>query len=334
MGSGADPTVYRVRRRSCSRPVLGFVLALVFGGALAQPYPSRPIRIVAPFPASGGVDLSARVIGQKLAERLGTTVVVDNRPGAGGILGTDIVAKAPADGYTLLLASGSHAINPALHHKLPYDAVRDFAPVALVVTAPSILTVTPSLGVRTMKYFLALARAKAGQLPFASPGTGTPPHLAIELLKSAANVDFTHIPYKGAAEFLPDLMAGRVSAGISAVPTVLSLVQAEKLYPLGVTTKVRSRALPAVPTISEGGVPGYEAATWYALLAPASTPQAVLDRLNQEVVQIVRTDDVRERLARQGLETTGSSRQELGTLIRQDIVKWQKVVKTAGIKPE
>jgi len=325
--------LYRALRRT-SPLALGLVLALAFGGATAQPYPSRPIRIVAPFPASGGVDLSARVIGLKLGERLGTTVVVDNRPGAGGILGTDIVAKAPADGYTLLLASGSHAINPALHRKLPYDAVRDFAPVALVVTAASIITVPPSLGVRTTQDFLALARAKRGGLVFASPGTGTPPHLAIELLKSAAKVDFTHVPYKGAAEFLPDLMAGRVSAGISAVPTVLSLVQAEKLYPLGVTTKIRSRALPSVPTISEDGVAGYEAATWYALLAPANTPQAVLERLNQETVQIVGTDEVRDRLSRQGLETTGSSRQELAALIRQDIAKWQTVVRTAGIKPE
>ena len=206
--------------------------------------------------------------------------------------------------------------------------------MALVVTAASIITVPPSLGVRTTQDFLALARAKRGGLVFASPGTGTPPHLAIELLKSAAKVDFTHVPYKGAAEFLPDLMAGRVSAGISAVPTVLSLVQAEKLYPLGVTTKIRSRALPSVPTISEGGVPDYEAATWYALLAPANTPQTVLERLNQETVQIVGTDEVRDRLSRQGLETTGSSRQELAALIRDDIAKWQKVVRTAGIKPE
>ena len=326
--------MYPVRSRLSARPALGLFLVLAFGAAMGQPYPSRPIRIVAPFPASGGVDLSARVIGQKLAERLGTTVVIDNRPGAGGILGTDIVAKAPPDGHTLLLASGSHAINPALHRKLPYDAVRDFAPIALVVTAPSIVTVTPSLGARTLKEFLALARAKPGQLAFASPGTGTPPHLAIELLKSATHVDFAHIPYKGAAEFLPDLMAGRVSAGISAVPTVLSLVQAEKLHPLGVTAKIRSRALPSVPTISEGGVPDYEAATWYALLAPADSPQAVLERLNQEVVQLLRTDDVRDRLGRHGLDTTSSSRQELAALIRQDIAKWQKVVKTTGIKPE
>lgn len=325
--------MYFIRRGSPAR-ALALFLGLTFANAMAQPYPSRPIRIVAPFPASGGLDLSARVIGQKLAERLGTTVVIDNRPGAGGILGTDIVAKAPADGYTLLLASGSHAINPAVHRKLPYDAVRDFAPIARVVTAPSIITVTPTLGTRTVQEFLALARAKPGQLAFASPGTGTPPHLAIELLRSAAKVEFTHIPYKGAAEFLPDLMAGRVAAGISAVPTVLSLVQAEKLHPLGVTTKVRSRALPSVPTISEGGVPGYEAATWYALLAPANTPQAVLERLNQEVMQLLDTDDVRERLGRQGLEINGSSRQELASLIRQDIAKWQNVVKTAGIKPE
>jgi tripartite-type tricarboxylate transporter receptor subunit TctC len=316
------------------RHVLGLLLTLTFAGALAQPYPSRPIRIVAPFPASGGVDLAARVVGQKLSERFGTSVVIDNRPGAGGMLGTDIVAKAPADGHSLLLASGSHAINPVLHRRLPYDAVRDFAAVALVVTAPSIVTVTPSLGTRTLKDFLELARAKPGQLAFASPGTGTPPHLAIELLKSAAGVDFVHVPYKGAAEFLPDLVSGRVAAGISAIPTVLTLVQLGKLQPLAVTTRTRSRALPSVPTISEGGVPDYDAASWYALLAPANTPHAVLERLNHEVVQILRADDVRERLGAQGLEATGSTRQELATRIREDITKWQRVVKAAGIKVE
>ena len=316
------------------RRLLALLLTLTFSGALAQHFPARPIRIVAPFPASGGVDLSARVVGQKLAERLVTSVVIDNRPGAGGILGTDIVAKAPADGYTLLLASGSHAINPALHRRLPYDAVRDFAPVTLVVTAPSIVTVSPALGARTVRDFLELARAKAGQLVFASPGTGTPPHLAIELLKSMARVDFVHVPYKGAAEFLPDLVSGRVAAGISAIPTVLALVQAGKLQPIAVTTGTRSKALPAVPTMSEGGVPGYEAASWYALLAPANTPPAVLDLLNREVVQILRADDVRERLGAQGLETTGSSRQELAARVSQDLVKWQRVVKAAGIKVE
>ena len=301
---------------------------------MTQSYPSLPIRIVAPFPASGGVDLSARVLGQKLADRFGTSVVIDNRPGAGGILGTDIVAKAPADGHTLLLASSSHAINPALHRQLPYDSVRDFAPVALVVTAPSVVSVAPSLGTRTLREFLELARARRGQLTFASPGTGTPPQLAIELLKSAAGVDFVHVPYRGAAEFLPDLMSGRVAAGISAIPTVLALVQSGKLHPLAVTTRTRSRALPSVPSMSEAGVPGYDAASWYALLAPANMPNAVLERLNREVVQILRTDEVRERLAAQGLEATGSTRQELATQIREDIAKWQRVVKTAGIKIE
>jgi tripartite-type tricarboxylate transporter receptor subunit TctC len=253
---------------------------------------------------------------------------------AGGILGTDIVAKAPPDGHTILLASGSHAINTVLHRKLPYDAVRDFAAVALIVTAPSIVTVPPSLGTRTLKDFLDLARAKPGQLAFASPGTGTPPHLAIELLKSAAGVDFMHVPYKGAAEFLPDLISGRVAAGISAIPTVLTFVQSGKLQPLGVTTKTRSRALPSVPSISEGGVPDYDAASWYALLAPANTPHAILELLNHEVVQLLRTDDVRERLGAQGLEATGSTRQELTMRIREDITKWQRVVKAAGIKLE
>jgi tripartite-type tricarboxylate transporter receptor subunit TctC len=301
---------------------------------LAQPYPARPIRIVAPFPASGGVDLAARVVGQRLAERLGTSVVIDNRPGAGGILGTDIVAKAPADGHTLLLASGSHAINPALHRRLPYDAARDFAAVALVVTAPSIVTVAPSLGTRTLKDFLDLARARSGQLAFAMPGTGTPPHLAIELLKAATGVDFVLVPYKGAAEFLPDLVSGRVAAGISAIPTVLALVQSGKLQPLAVTTRMRSRALPSVPSISESGVPGYDAASWYALLAPAKTPDAILEQINREVVQVLRGDDVRERLGAQGLEATGSTRQDLALRIREDISKWQRVVKAAGIKVE
>lgn len=314
------------------RHVLGLFLALTVASVSAQSYPSRPIRIVAPFPAGGGVDLAARVVGQKLSERVGVSVVIDNRPGAGGILGTDIVAKASADGYTLLLCSGSHSINPALHRKLPYDAVRDFAPVSLVVIAPSIVTVTPSLGTRTLKDFLALARGKQGQLAFASPGTGTPPHLAMELLKLAADVNFVHVPYKGASEFLPDLVSGRVAAGLSSIPTVFTLVQSGKLVPLGVTSKTRSRALPSVPSISEGGVPDYDAATWYALLAPGNTPPEVLDRLNKEVVQLLDADDVRERLGAQGLETSPSTRQELAARIRGDITKWQRVVKAAGLK--
>ena len=332
--SGASGGVTMIVSSVSTRYVLGLLLALAFGSAVAQSYPSRPLRIVAPFPAAGGLDLAARVVGQKLSERLGTSVVIDNRPGAGGILGTDIVAKAPADGHTILLASGSHAINTVLHRKLPYDAVRDFAAVAMIVTAPSIVTVTPSLGTRTLKEFLDLARSKPGQLAFASPGTGTPPHLAIELLKSAAGVDFVHVPYKGAAEFLPDLVSGRVAAGISSIPTVLALVQSGKLQPLAVTTRMRSKALPSVPSISESGVAGYDAASWYALLAPANTPSAILERLNREVVQVLATDEVRERLGAQGLEATGSTRQELTSRITEDIAKWQRVVKSAGIKIE
>lgn len=314
------------------RCMLALLLGLTFTTGIAQTYPSRPIRIVAPFPAGGGIDLTARVVGQKLSERLGTSVVIDNRPGAGGIVGTDIVAKAPPDGHTLVLVSGSHAINASVHRKLPYDSVKDFAPVSLVITAPSILTVNPTIGTRTLKDFIALARSQRGQLVYASPGNGTPPHLAMELLKSASGIDLVHVPYKGASEFLPDLVSGRVAAGMSAIPTVLALVQTGKLQALAVTSKTRSRAVPSVPTVSEGGVPDYEAVTWYALLAPANTPRAILERLNSETIQLLRADDVRERLGGQGLDPAGSTQQELALRIREDINKWRRVVQTSGVK--
>jgi tripartite-type tricarboxylate transporter receptor subunit TctC len=247
-------------------------VAVAFGfayPAAAQPYPSKPIRLIVPFTAGGGTDISARVVGQKLSERLGTSVVIDNRTGAGGMVGTEIVARAAPDGYTLVLVSSSHAINPSLHRRLPYDSIRDFAPVTLVVLSPGVLVVHPAVPARTVKEFVDWVRSKPGQLTYGSAGNGTPVHLSMELLKSIEKIDIVHAPYKGAAAAIPDLLGGQIVAMIPSTASVLPLVKAGKLRALAVTSRTRTAAAPEVPTMIESGVPGYEASSWYGLLAPA-----------------------------------------------------------------
>ena len=298
----------------------------------AQSYPSRPIRLIVPFTAGGGTDIAARLVGQRLSERLATGVVIDNRTGAGGTVGTDIVAKAAPDGYTLALVSSSHSINPSLYRKLPYDTIRDFAPVTLVVLAPGMLVINPGVAARTVKEFIELARARPGQLVYGSAGNGTPTHLAMELLKSSAGIDVLHIPYKGAGSLVPDLIGGQIAAAIPSAASVLALVQAGKLRGLAVTSGARSAAAPAIPTMSEAGLPGYEASSWYGMVAPAGTPRAVIDRLNRETVEILRLDDVRERLIAQALDPAGGPAGEFAARIRDEIAKWGRVVKASGAR--
>jgi tripartite-type tricarboxylate transporter receptor subunit TctC len=312
------------------------LVAAVFAcaGALAQSYPSRPIRLIVPFTAGGGTDISARIVGQRLGERLGTSIVIDNRTGAGGMVGTEIVARASPDGYTLVLVSSSHAINPSLHRAMPYDAVKDFAPVTLVVLSPGILVVNPAIPARSVKEFIELVRSKPGQLTYASAGSGTPVHLSMELLKSVAGIDIVHVPYKGSAAVMTDILSGRIAAMIPSVASVLPLVKAGKLNALAVTSRTRTAAAPDVPTMIEAGVPGYDAASWYGLLAPAATPRAIINRLNAETVQVLRMDDVRERLIGQGLDPVGNSPQEFAARIGEEIAKWRGVVKAAGVKLE
>jgi tripartite-type tricarboxylate transporter receptor subunit TctC len=270
------------------------------------------------------------VVSRRLAERLATTIVIDNRGGAGGVLGTDIVARAAPDGYTLVMVSGSHAINPALYRGLPYDTLRAFAPVTQVVLAPGILVVHPGLGTRTLREFIDLARARRGALTYASAGRGTPPHLAMELLKSSAGFALVHVPYKGSSAMIPDLLGGQIAATIPSIPSVLPLVKAGRLTALAVTSRARAAAAPEVPTMIEAGVPDYEASSWYGLLAPAATPPAIVGRIHRETVQVLRADDVRERLVEQGLDPVGNTPQEFATLIAAEIARWRRLVGAAG----
>jgi len=304
------------------------------GLALAQGYPGKPIRIVVPFPPGGGTDIVARILTQKLSESFGANFVIDNRAGAGGSIGTEMVAKAPPDGYTLGIVSGSHAINPSLYSKLPFDAVRDFAPVTMLVSGPGLLVVHPSLPVKTVKELIALAKGKPGQLNYASAGNGTPPHLAGELFKSMAGVDMVHVPYKGNTPAFVDLISGQVSLSFPTIPSALPHVQAGRLRALAVTSRKRSAVMPQLPTIAESGLPGYDTSSWFGMLAPAGTPREIVRKLQQESAKVLQLRDVREKLLSQGLEPVGSTPEEFAATIESEIAKWAKVVKASGARVE
>jgi tripartite-type tricarboxylate transporter receptor subunit TctC len=311
------------------------VLALVSCTAtLAQPaYPAKAIRLVVPFPPGGTTDILARVAGQKITEATGQQVIVDNRPGAGGNIGTEIVAKAPPDGYTLLTDPGSTlTINPSLFTKLPFDPLKDFAPVTIIAAVPNLLVVHPSLPVRNVKELISLAKAKPGQLNYASTGAGQSTHLSMELFKLMAGIAVTHIPYKGSSPALTDLLAGHVSLMFDNMPSCLPHVKANKLRALGVSTLKRSPALPALPTIAESGLAGFEVSVWFGVLAPAGTARDVVNRLNAIIVQALASPDVRERLAGQGAEPVGNTPDQFTAQMQRDLVKWAKVVKDANIK--
>lgn len=304
------------------------------GLAQAQGYPGKPIRIVVPFPPGGGTDIVARILTQKLSESFGANFVIDNRAGAGGSIGTEMVAKAPPDGYTLGIVSGSHAINPGLYSKLPFDAVRDFAPVTMLVSGPGLLVVHPSLPVKTVKELIALAKGKPGQLNYASAGNGTPPHLAGELFKSMAGVDLVHVPYKGNTPAFVDLISGQVSLSFPTIPSALPHVQAGRLRALAVTSRKRSAVMPQLPTIAESGLPGYDTSSWFGMLAPAGTPREIVRKLQQESAKVLQLRDVREKLLSQGLEPVGSTPEEFAATIESEIAKWAKVVKASGARVE
>jgi tripartite-type tricarboxylate transporter receptor subunit TctC len=303
--------------------------------AAAQGYPAKAIRMIVPFLPGGPNDILGRVIAQKLTEQLGQQMVVDNRGGAGGIIGAELAARAVPDGYTLLLGgTASLSINPGLHRKLPYDPLKDFAPVSLVGTAPSILVTHPSLPVKTVRDVIALARAKPGQLNFASAGIGTPPHLAGELFKSIAGVDMVHVPYKGGGPALVDLIAGQVNMYFSGISAALPLVKDGKLRGIAVTSARRTALMPDTPTIAESGLPGYEVGNWYAIVAPAATPKAIVMRLNHEIVTALAVQDVKRRFVELAADPVGSTPEELLKYNRSEIAKWARVIKSAGIKPE
>ena len=301
--------------------------------AAAQKYPAKPVRIVVGFQPGGGTDIAARVIAQKLAESLGGSFIVDNRPGAAGNLAADIVAKAGPDGYTIFMANSTIAI-PSLFKSLPFDVRKDFAPLSNIALGPSVLIVQSGLPASDIKGLIALAKSKPGQLTYGSGGLGNITHLAMAHFASMSGIDMVHVPYKGSAPSLVGLMGGEVQLLFTSVPAALPHVNANRVRALGVSINERSAALPKVPTIAEAGLPGYYAASWYGLLLPAGTPRAVVGTLSKEIVAIMKVPDVREKMLAQGFEPVGDTPEGFAKFIREEIARWEKVVKAAGIKPE
>ena len=303
--------------------------------AHAQAYPSQPIKMIVPFTAGGTTDILARTIGQKLSEAWRQPVIVENRPGAGGNIGADVVAKAKPDGYTILMGTiGTQAINASLYSKMPYDAAKDFAPVTLVAMVPNVLVVHPAVNARTVGELVALAKAKPGELNFASSSTGGSPHLSGEMFKQMTGANIVHVPYKGSAPAITDLLGGQVSLMFDNLPSALPQVKAGKLRALGVTSARRSQAAPDIPTIAESGVPGYEVDSWFGILAPAATPKEIVSKLNVEIVRILKIPEVRERLLEQGAEPVGDTPEQFAEHIRKETVKWARVVKASGAKAD
>jgi tripartite-type tricarboxylate transporter receptor subunit TctC len=315
------------------------LLSLCASGApvlpvLAQGYPSKAVRVIAPFPPGGGTDLFARAVAQKLTSALGQTFVVDNRAGAGGMIGADLVAKAPPDGYSLLITSSStHSINPHLTRKMPYDALRDFIPVINIASAPNVLVVHPSVPARSVKELIALAKSRPGALNYGSNGTGTLSHLTGEMFKLQAGVNLVHIPYKGGPPAVIDLVAGQVSALFAAAPTVFPQVRAGKLRALASTGTARSASAMNLPVVAET-LPGFDSVQWWAMFVPAGTPADIVERLNAEVAKVITDADVKSRFAAEGAEPAGGNPREFAAFVRADYEKWGKVVKAVGIRAE
>ncbi len=314
---------------------LSLALALFAGAATAQAYPVKPIRLIVPFPPGGGTDITARAIANKLSESVKWTFVVENKPGAGGNLGVEQAVKSPADGYTLVIGQTSNlAINPTLYAKLPYDPLKDLSPVALIVSAPVVLVVALNSRYASLGDLLAAAKTDPGGVTFASPGNGTVSHLTGELLQRAAGVKLTHVPYKGASQALTDTLGGQVQSFMSSVPSALSQIRAGRLRAIAVTSAQRAQELPEVPTIAESGYRGFEASTWYGLLAPAGTPMTIIARLSVEVNRLLKTAEVRERLAAEGGEVLGGSPEQFALFLKAEHAKWGRVVRESGARAE
>ncbi|HEV8517454.1 MAG TPA: tripartite tricarboxylate transporter substrate binding protein [Burkholderiales bacterium] len=311
---------------------LGAAAAGLASGALAQAYPSKPIRIVVPFPPGGTSDILARTLGQKLTEDWGQQVVVDNRAGAGANIGAENVAKSAPDGYSLLILSTAHTINPSLYSKLAYDTVRDFTPITMLVSTSQVLVVHNSVPVKTVRDFIAFAKKHPGELLYSSAGSGSQPHLSAEMFKTMTGISIVHVPYKGAPPAMIDLLAGHVALTFATAPSAVPYVKAGQLRALGVSTLKRIAALPQVPTIAEAGVPGYEAAGWNGLAGPAGMPSAVVDKLNAEFVKILRTPAVASYLSGQGADPDPGTAADFAAYIKSEIVKWAKVVKDSGAR--
>ena len=310
-------------------------LALLSGlsaTAVAQSYPAKPVRLISPYAPGGGTDILARLIGQKLSENLGQPVIVENRPGAGGVIGTEIVAKAPADGYTIMLASPSPiVVAPHLHKKLAYRPLNDLAPITLISVVPAVLAVHPSLPAKSVKELVAFAKARPAQLTFSSSGNGGTGHLAGEMLKMMSGVDMVHVPYKGTGPATTAVLSGEVSLSFGNIISVLPHVKGGRLRAIAVTTPKRSPVLPDVPAVAET-LAGYSAGPWYGVLAPAGTPQEIISRLNQEIVKILRSPEVMKTLSAEGADPIGSSPGEFANLLKTETERWGKVVRQAGMK--
>lgn len=311
------------------RILIASILAGCAAGAGAQDYPNRPVRMIDPFSPGGATDVLARIVAQKLTERLGQPFLVENRAGGGGHIGAEAVAKAPPNGYLLLVAGVPHAIGMTLYRKLSYDLAKDLAPVTQIATFPSLIVVHPSVPAKNMKELLALARARPGELNFGA-NPGSPNHLAIELINSMAKVKMVHVGYKGAAPAVTDVVAGQIQLVSAGFPSVLGYVQAGRLRPLAVTSATRSQLLPNIPTVSESGLPGYNVTSWYGVFAPPGTPAAIIGKLNSEAAASLKSPEVVERLSAMGAQAAPTSPEEFGRIVRDEIARWAPVVKASG----
>jgi tripartite-type tricarboxylate transporter receptor subunit TctC len=315
------------------RTLLAIAAATLAGSAFAQAYPAKPIRLIVPFPPGGGTDIIARETSQKVAAATGWTFVIDNKPGAGGNLGVDAAAKSPADGYTLVLGQTSNlAINPTLYAKMPYDSQKDLAPIVLLANAPLVMVTSATSPYKTLADAVKAAKAKPGAVNFASPGNGTVAHLTSELFQKAAGVKMQHVPYKGAAQGLTDVISGTVELYMSSVPTLLGHIKQGKLHALAVTSAKRVDDLPDVPTINESGYKGFDAVTWFGLLAPAGTPKDVIAKLNAEFNKALAKPDLRKRLGDEGADAAGGTAEQFAALIKDEVPRWGKVVKESGAR--
>jgi tripartite-type tricarboxylate transporter receptor subunit TctC len=316
--------------------VLAFFASGFFAGApAAATYPDKPVRLIMPYPAGGSIDTAGRAVAQKLADTFGQQFVIDNRTGSGGTIGTETAARAAPDGYTLVIGgTGTLALSPHLQRNLPYDSLRDFAPVTMLIASPYVVVVHPSVAATSIRELVALAKARPGQINYASGGNGSAPHFAAEMFNTAAGVKLTQIPYKGSTPAVIDLIGGQVQVMFTGIPSVLAYIKSNRVRVLAVTGKTRAAALPGVPTVIEAGVPGYEVSPWFGLLVPARTPPAIIATLHRETVKALRTPALIERFAVEGVDPVGDTPEHFAAYIREEIVKWGKVVKDTGMRAE
>ena len=325
----------RLLSRIAFLSLLGCATLFACGGALrAETYPSHAIRVIVPFPGGGGVDTIARILKPDLEQQLGQPIVVENKPGAASILGTEFVAKSPPDGYTLLFCLNPHIVNAYLYKKLPYDPLRSFAPISLVATTPNVLVVNPSLKAASVKELIALAKAHPGTLNFGSAGVGSPFHLAGALFNEMADVNIVHVPYKGGPQATLGLLGGQVQIMFGNLFNVLPYLKSKQLKALAVTSTTRLDVMPDVPTIAEAGVPGYEFGSWFGLLAPAGTPPEIINRLYSAIQNTIKSPDIKKKIAAQGAELVGDTPQQFAEFLKQDMEKWGPVIKQAGLQPK